>query len=101
MTEQPERGPAATGLTGDDTLAPSEATDSDELHNDDGDDVFTPPDNWQEPELDEHESLETKLAAETADIPDTVSSEPHRPDRDSDEPVGGGRHRVGGGRHRA
>src|SRR5271156_729216 len=60
----------------DDTLSPSESTDSDEVRNDDGDIVVDPPDDWSEAnkfgmtereEL-EGESLEYKLAAEEPDV---------------------------------
>lgn len=52
----------------DDTLRPAEALDSDEVRNDDGDEVVDPPDRWaaadkvaEEPD---GESLDEKLAAE-------------------------------------
>jgi hypothetical protein len=52
----------------DDTLRPSEALDSDDVRNEDGDEVVDPPERWaaadhiaQEPE---GESLDEKLAAE-------------------------------------
>jgi hypothetical protein len=64
----------------DDTLSPSESTDSDEVRNDDGDIVVDPPDEWSEAdrfgmtareEL-EGESLDDKLSAEEPDVlPDT------------------------------
>lgn len=53
---------------GDDTLRPAEALDSDEVRNDDGDEVVDPPEDWSgadkiaaEPD---RESLDQKLAAE-------------------------------------
>ena len=60
----------------DDTLSPSESTDSDEVRNDDGDIVVDPPDDWSEAnkfgmtarEEEEGESLEYKLAAEEPDV---------------------------------
>lgn len=60
----------------DDTLSPQEATDSDELRNDDGDTVVDPPDQWSEAdkfgmtprEEREGESLDLKLAAEEPDV---------------------------------
>jgi hypothetical protein len=68
MTNQADD--AASG----DTLPPSEATDSDELRNDDGDETVTAPDHWQEAaeaalsdETAEGESLDDKLAAEEPD----------------------------------
>ncbi|UXA07369.1 hypothetical protein KXD96_04300 [Mycobacterium sp. SMC-2] len=63
-----------------DTLNPSEGTDSDELHNDDGDIVVDPPEGWSEAnrfgmtarEEREGESLDARLAEEEPDIsPDT------------------------------
>jgi hypothetical protein len=44
----------------DDMLDPSESLDSDEVRNDDGDEVVDPPDEWIEAE--DHESLDEKLA---------------------------------------
>ena len=35
-------------MADDDTLSPSESTDSDEVRNDDGDTVVDPPDDWSE-----------------------------------------------------
>jgi hypothetical protein len=60
----------------DDTLNPSEATDSDEVRNDDGDAVVSPPDHWSEAdkfgmtarEQREGESLDSRLAAEEPDV---------------------------------
>jgi hypothetical protein len=56
----------------DDTLSPSESTDSDELRNDDGDIVVDPPEDWSAAdrpgmtarEEREGESLDDRLAAE-------------------------------------
>jgi hypothetical protein len=55
----------------DDTLRPMEALDSDEVRNDDGDEVVDPPEGWaaagkiaEEPD---GESLDDKLAAEEPD----------------------------------
>jgi hypothetical protein len=72
----------------DDTLSPSESTDSDEVRNDDGDIVVDPPDDWSEAnrfgmtarEEEEGESLEYKLSAEE---PDTLPGgpPPERPAR--------------------
>ncbi|PQM52228.1 hypothetical protein [Mycolicibacter virginiensis] len=90
MTERPDFDSAATDTTNDDTLPPSEATDSDELRNDDGDAAVSPPDDWQAADSKTaHESLDAKLAAEQ---PDVAGS-----DRDPDQAVGA----TGGGRHRA
>ncbi|WIM86911.1 hypothetical protein PT015_18820 [Candidatus Mycobacterium wuenschmannii] len=60
----------------DDTLRPSEATDADEVRNDDGDTVVTPPDDWSEAnkfgvtarEEREGESLDQRLAEEEPDV---------------------------------
>jgi hypothetical protein len=49
----------------DDMLDQSESLDSDEVRNDDGDEVVDPPEHWIEAE--DHESLDEKLAAEIAD----------------------------------
>ncbi|GFG68476.1 hypothetical protein [Mycolicibacter senuensis] len=87
MTDRPDIDPA-TNTTDDDTLPPSEATDSDELRNDDGDATVTPPDSWQPVDEATNESLDDKLAAER---PDTGLG------RDPDEAgqaVTGGRHRA-------
>jgi hypothetical protein len=68
----------------DDMLDQSESLDSDEVRNDDGDEVVAPPDKWIDAE--DHESLDEKLAAEVSDVPPV-----DRPSRDahgSDE--GGG-----------
>lgn len=59
-----------------DTLDPSESVDSDEVRNNDGDDVVTPPDSWSEAdkfgtterEALEGESLDMKLSEEEPDI---------------------------------
>jgi hypothetical protein len=48
-----------------DTLSPMEALDSDEIRNDDGDNVVDPPDQWIE--VEESDSLDDKLAAEVPD----------------------------------
>jgi hypothetical protein len=73
----------------DDTLSPSESTDSDEVRNDDGDIVVDPPDDWSEAnrfgvtarEEEEGESLDYKLAAEEPDVPPDVGPPTERPDR--------------------
>jgi hypothetical protein len=49
----------------DDMLDPSESLDSDEVRNNDGDEVADPPDEWIEADV--NESLDEKLAAETSD----------------------------------
>jgi len=63
-------------MASDDTLNPSESTDSDEVRNDDGDVVVNPPDDWSEAdkfgmtarEEREGESLDDRLAAEEPDV---------------------------------
>lgn len=60
----------------DETLDPSESTDSDEIRNDDGDAVITPPDDWSAAnkfgmtarEEREGESLDQRLAEEEPDV---------------------------------
>lgn len=49
----------------DDMLEQSESLDSDEVRNDDGDEVVDPPERWIS--ADENESLDEKLAAEISD----------------------------------
>lgn len=63
----------------DDTLRPAEALDSDDVRNDDGDEVVDPPEHWaaadhiaEEPE---GESLDEKLAAEEPDVAPQGSDE--------------------------
>ena len=52
-------------------LEPSEATDSDEIRNDDGDEVVDPPQEWIKAE--EDESLDERLADEVPDVsPDDI-----------------------------
>lgn len=61
----------------DDTLDVSESLDSDEVRNDDGDDVVDPPEHWSEAnrfgttarEAEEGESLDQRLAQEEPDTP--------------------------------
>jgi hypothetical protein len=70
----------------DDMLRPSEATDSDELRNDDGDEVVAAPDQWQAADdpalLDEPtdgQSLDDRLAAEEPEVGDAeVEASRHR-----------------------
>jgi hypothetical protein len=47
-------------------LSPSEALDSDEIRNNDGDDVADPPDRWIEPKDDE--TLDERLSEEVPDV---------------------------------
>jgi hypothetical protein len=65
----------------DDMLEQSESLDSDEVRNDDGDEVVDPPGRWID--VRENESLDAKLAAETSDEPG--ENWPSREAHDSDE----------------
>jgi hypothetical protein len=72
-----------------DTLNPSEATDSDEVRNDDGDVVVEPPDGWSGAdkfgmtarEEQEGESLDDRLAAEEPDVLNGEAPDEERPTR--------------------
>ncbi|HEY2199295.1 MAG TPA: hypothetical protein VGH69_16625, partial [Mycobacterium sp.] len=74
----------------DDTLSPSESTDSDEVRNDDGDSVVDPPDGWSEAdkfgmtarEEREGESLDDRLAEEEPDVLDDAGPDAERPARE-------------------
>ncbi len=76
------------------TLNQSESTDSDEIHNDDGDIVVDPPEDWSgvdkfgitEREEREGEPLDDRLAAEEPDVTD-ISVEPIADDSIGDEPL--------------
>ncbi|ORB30781.1 hypothetical protein [Mycolicibacterium parafortuitum] len=68
-----------SAFTGDDTLSPSEALDSDEIRNDDGDIVVDPPERWIEAE--EHHSLDEQLAAEVPDVQPDEDLPDNRPTR--------------------
>jgi hypothetical protein len=70
-------GTTANDLGGsDDMLSPMEGTDSDELRNDDGDEVVDPPEKWSgvdkfgmsAEEQREGESLDQRLAEEVPDV---------------------------------
>ena len=65
----------------DDMLDQSESLDSDEVRNDDGDEVVAPPDKWIDAE--DHESLDEKLKAEVSDV--APDDRPSRDAHDSDE----------------
>jgi hypothetical protein len=65
----------------DNMLEQSESLDSDEVRNDDGDEVVDPPDRWID--AGENESLDEKLAAEMSE--DASDVEPSREAHDSDE----------------
>ena len=64
-------------------LEQSESLDSDEVRNDDGDEVVDPPERWID--ATESESLDEKLAAETSD-----SASEDRPSRDAHDSDEGG-----------
>jgi hypothetical protein len=65
----------------DNMLDQSESLDSDEVRNDDGDEVVDPPDRWIAAE--DHESLDEKLGAEISDT--APDDRPSRDAHDSDE----------------
>ncbi|ORV49421.1 hypothetical protein AWC02_06685 [Mycolicibacter engbaekii] len=88
MTDRPDLD--AGDPDGYDTLPPEEATDSDELRNDDGDATVTAPDSWQGDYSTLHESLDDKLAAEQPD----VIRPPADPAAEVPEEGAGGRHRA-------
>src|ERR1700759_1531831 len=77
------------GMADDDTLSPSESTDSDEVRNDDGDSVVDPPEDWSEAdkfgmtarEEREGESLDDRLAEEEPDVLNEANPDPERPAR--------------------
>ena len=76
-------------MASDDTLNPSESTDSDEVRNDDGDIVVDPPDDWSEAdkfgmtarEEREGESLDDRLAEEEPDVVPEAGPSAERPAR--------------------
>jgi hypothetical protein len=76
-------------MADDDTLSPSESTDSDEVRNDDGDIVVDPPDGWSEAdkfgmtarEEREGESLDDRLAEEEPDVLPDPAPDAERPAR--------------------
>lgn len=78
-----------------DTLNQSESTDSDEIHNDDGDIVVDPPEGWSgvnkfgitEREEREGESLDGRLAAEEPDVTE-IDDEQIGAEAIDDEPPG-------------
>jgi hypothetical protein len=77
------------GDTGDDALRPSEALDSDEIRNDDGDEVVDPPDRWIEAK--EEETLDERLSDE---VPDVTADDAAAPTDAHDSDLGGGLHLV-------
>src|SRR6185312_4985677 len=74
-------------LDNGDMLEQSESLDSDEVRNDDGDEVVDPPDAWIKAE--DNESLDDKLAAETPD-----DSQVSTPSWDAHDSQAGGALRV-------
>jgi hypothetical protein len=64
-------GCMAGGEFDDIPLEPAEALDSDEIRNDDGDEVVDPPDEWIEAK--DNESLDERLSEEAPDVsPDDI-----------------------------
>lgn len=64
-------GCMARDVSDENPLTPSEALDSDEVRNDDGDEVVDPPERWIDAR--EDESLDERLADETPDVsPDDI-----------------------------
>ncbi len=63
-------------------LEPEEQLDSDEIRNDDGDEVVDPPERWIEAK--DHESLDERLSEETPECPPT-SIDPRDADDGSPE----------------
>lgn len=89
MTDTSSAGPPETPEEGgpDDTLSPSEATDSDEVANADGDEVVDPPEHWHAADRPgPPESLERRLDAEE---PDPSAEEPVQRDTDETRPEDG------------
>ncbi|AKS32807.1 hypothetical protein [Mycolicibacterium goodii] len=83
----------------DDMLSPMESTDSDDVLNDDGDEVVDPPEDWSgadkhgmtAEEEREGESLDDRLAAEEPDVTPDAPGAAGAPDAERAE--GAGRHR--------
>jgi hypothetical protein len=73
----------------DDTLSPEESLDSDEVRNDDGDEVVAAPDSWIEPQ--EDESLDQRLASEE---PDTSTDSPLSDAADTEDGIASAEHGV-------
>jgi hypothetical protein len=58
---------------GNSPLTPEEQLDSDEVRNDDGDEVVDPPERWIEAR--DHESLDDRLSEEAPDVsPDSIDT---------------------------
>ena len=77
----------------DNPLTPAESLDSDEIRNDDGDEVADPPERWIEAKDDE--TLDERLAEEVPDVSaDDLDDDDNSEAHDSDE--GGGLTLVSG-----
>jgi hypothetical protein len=72
-----------------DTLSPEESLDSDEVRNDDGDEVVEPPETWLEPG--EDRSLDERLAAEE---PETSVDAPWSDAANAEDGVSSSEHAV-------
>ena len=68
----------------DNPLEPAEELDSDQVRNDDGDEVVDPPEEWIEAE--DHETLDERLAEETPDV-SPRDIDPRDADDADDEPI--------------
>ena len=80
-------GRMASDAFDDIPLEPAEQLDSDEVRNDDGDEVVDPPDEWIDAK--DNETLDQRLAEETPD--NTGDDEDEDPPRDAhDSDAGGG-----------
>lgn len=75
----------ASDVFDDNPLTPEEELDSDEIRNDDGDEVVDPPDEWIEAK--DNESLDERLAEE---IPDNDDEDDDAPTDAHDSDAGGG-----------
>jgi hypothetical protein len=84
-------GPMASDAFDDNPLEPEEQLDSDEIRNDDGDEVVDPPDEWIEAK--DNETLDERLAEEVPDDGDDEDDDAPRDAHDSD--AGGGLTLVG------
>jgi hypothetical protein len=85
-------GDMASGEFDDNPLEPAEELDSDDVRNDDGDEVVDPPQEWIEAK--DNETLDERLAEEVPDdLGDDEDGEEPREAHDSD--AGGGLRLVG------
>ena len=76
----------ARDVSDDNPLTPEEALDSDQVRNDDGDEVVDPPERWIDAK--EDETLDERLAEEEPDVGEDEDDEPSSDAHDSDS--GGG-----------